>query len=173
MHMTTNAALSQVGNVVMGAAPAAAGAVVGKWVSMRDHRAMMGYLFSGAGGADIVVTLEQARDAAGAGAKVLNITHVAAKVAATGGPTFVAGNDAWVRDLVDARVDDAAPVASYTVVGSGVNEAIVEVLIRSQDLDVNNDYDYVRINATASGTSCLAYVMLNQNHSPVTISPLS
>lgn len=169
--MTSSAAISQVADFIIGKIPANEALGNGAWVSMRDCRALSALFVRGIGGAGNfpVITLEQARDASGTGAKALNITKLNAKI---GGPNLNAANDVWVRNLVDS--DD--PKASYTFTGHGDKALVAEVVIREQDLDANGGFRYVRLAATAAGTTGIAglfYIPIANNYQPPQSSALA
>ena len=153
-------ALPDVADLVVGLAPVnlATAAVNGRWFSMRNCNAVNAILISaiGTAGEDPVITLEQAKDASGTGAKALTLRRVDEKIGGTG---FTSANDLWVNV---ATIDRDNPAASRTNATSAENEAVQAVYILATDLDLANNFTHIRMNVADVGSGaqlgCIIYV---------------
>ena len=101
----------------------------------------------GAAGENPIISLEQAQDSAGTGAKALTLRKVATKI---GTPTLVAASDVFAEV---ASIDRDNPAANYTVPSSGDKEAVVLAYVLQQDLDVNNGFTHIRLNCSDVGAT--------------------
>lgn len=155
-----DAALPDVADLVVGLRPIdlSAAANTGRWFSMKDCPAVNAILITaiGTAGDDPVITLEQAQDAAGTGAKALNIYRVDEKIGGTG---FTSSNDLWANV---ASIDRDNPATSRTNTVSAENEAVQSFFILAQDLDVNNDFTHIRMKVADVGSNaqlgCIIYI---------------
>ena len=154
------AALPDLQDLVVGSKPidASAAAVVGRWFNMINCDALNILLVKGLGGAteNPVITLEQAQDSSGTGAKALTIARIDTKIGNTG---FTAATDLWSR-VTTVNVDNK--VSSYTFAASAVNEGVVNFYVLDTDLDINNGFKYVRASVADVGATaqlvCLLYI---------------
>lgn len=116
------------------------GANNGDWVSMKgyDRLTILVLKAAGVAGDDPVLTVKQASDVSGTGAKALNFTRVDAKVGAQTGiggftkNTQVAGN-------------------TYTDAVSAEAQGLFAIEFKSEDLDVNNGFDCVQLSVPDTG----------------------
>jgi hypothetical protein len=134
MQMSSNALFAEENQVVMAIVPvdSQTGANNGDWVSMKDfHRCTVLVIkAAGVAGDDPVITLKQATDVSGAGAKALTFTRVDSKV---GTQTSIG---AWTANT-------QAAANTYTDLVSAESQGIFAIDIKSEDLDVNNSFDCV------------------------------
>lgn len=108
----------------------------GDWVHVKDARALLILLLTGAwAGGTSAVTLEQATDNAGAGAKALAFTERFEK-------TGYGATSPWVRSAVTANTFDLAAA-----------NKVVAIEIDAAELDVNADFCYVRARAATPGAN--------------------
>lgn len=126
----------------------------GDWVSLKNAQGCLVVVFKGTGtaGDDPSITIEQASDVAGTGAKVLNaITEFFKK---TGTLTSVG---TWTR--VTQTADELVTVDT----ASAEVEAIWAFNIESDQLDVDNGFDCVRVRIADVGTNaqlgCALYIL--------------
>lgn len=135
------------------------------WANLRDVNKFLCALIAtnrGTDGDDIVVTLEQATDNAGTGAKALSIERVAYKV---GDPGI--SSDVFT---VDETITNEAPVASLDTDGydAAQNDFLLLLRIRPQDLDMDNGFSHVRVSiaqTTAAQIGTVLYVPEGYAHS--------
>jgi hypothetical protein len=118
------------------------GANNGDWVSMKDfHRCTVLVIkAAGVAGDDPVITLKQATDVSGAGAKALTFTRVDSKV---GTQTSIG---AWTANT-------QAAANTYTDLVSAESQGIFAIDIKSEDLDVNNSFDCVQLSVPDTGAA--------------------
>lgn len=117
-----------------------AGANNGDYVSMKlyDRLTILILKAAGVAGDDPVITVTQATDVSGTGAKALNFTRVDAKVGVQTGIgafttiTQAAGN-------------------TYTDTVSAEAQGLFAIEFKSEDLDVNNGFDCVRVAVPDTG----------------------
>jgi hypothetical protein len=124
----------------------------GDWVSLKNYDELDIIIFKAAGtaGDDPVITLKQASDVAGTGAKALNFTRVDAKVGVQTGigqftkNTQAAGN-------------------TYTDLVSAEAQGIFVIHVEAQDLDKANGFDCVQVSIPDVGANaqlgCALYVL--------------
>lgn len=130
----------------------ASAAASGPYASLKNCEAITMIIIKAAGtaGDDPVITLTQAKDSSGTGAKTLNITSLAHQIAAdiTAETTFTDGLDAD-GDVIDRQNS----VASYDTDGinGAENEALIVIRVHQDDLD--DDYTHVRLNIADVGTN--------------------
>lgn len=143
--------LPEIGDLVVAAKPVdlSAAAVAGRWFNMANCDSVNALLISalGTAGDDPVITLEQAKDSSGTGAKALNLYRVDYKIGAT---AFTSATDKWQRVTTINRDN---PAASYTHTDGAENEFTVNVFIKDSDLDVNNGFRYIRIKVADVGAN--------------------
>lgn len=114
----------------------------GDWVSLKGYDRVTALLIKAAGvaGDDPVITLRQAQDVSGTGAKALNFTRIDAKVGVqTGIGQFT-------------KVTQAA-ANTYTDAVSAEAQAIFAVEVKAEDLDVNNGFDCVQLQIPDTGAA--------------------
>lgn len=124
----------------------------GDWVSLKNfHRATVVILASAATGSptgDLTVTLEQATDVAGTGAKALNMTRYDSK---TGAALTAVG-----QFTVNTQS------AANTFSGNGDLEQLYAIDVQPEDLDKDNNFDCIRVslNQMASEKIGCAFYLL-------------
>jgi hypothetical protein len=124
----------------------------GDWVSLRDFNHLTVIFFKGTGtdGDDPIVTLQQATDNAGAGAKALNLTDVWRKQGAD------------VQAVGQFTRTTQAPATSYTNT-DGHQQLIWVFEIDADMLDVDGGFRYVRASLNDTGVNpqlgCVLYVL--------------
>ena len=118
------------------------GANTGDWVSMKNNKSITVLFGSGLGTAaqDPTITVQQASDNAGTGAKALNFTVIYRKQAATS----LAAVGQWTR-----TTQTAANI--YTNGTSAEEDLIWGVEIEASDLDVDNGFDHLRVTVADVG----------------------
>ena len=119
------------------------GANDGDWVSLGKYREAIAVLFKDAGtaGDDPTVTLEQAQDFAGAGAKALTFTEIFRRQNAN---IFTVGQRTKVTQ---------AAAATYTDAVSAELEAVWEIPIRASMLDGDNGFHTFRMRVADVGSN--------------------
>lgn len=139
-----NQLLVETAQIVMAIVPvdSQAGANNGDWVSMKgyDRCTILVVKAAGVAGDDPVLTVRQAQDVAGTGAKALNFTRVDAKVGVqTGIGQFTTVNQAAGN--------------TYTDTVSAEAQAIFAIEFKSEDLDVNNGFDCLQLSIPDTGAA--------------------
>jgi hypothetical protein len=121
----------------------ATGANDGDWVSMKNYRHLAVIIFKGAGAAaeDPTVTMEQATNVAGSGAKALNFTTIYSK---EGADLFTIGTFTKITQ---------AAAATYTSATLGDNQALLVIEFNAEDLDVEGGFDCVRVRIADVGAT--------------------
>lgn len=111
----------------------AAAAQAGDWVSLKHYNHLTIVLFKAAGAVGEIptITVQQAQDVAGTGAKALNFTRVDVK---NGADLFTIGQF--------TKVTQAA--ANTYALAAGNTQAIVVIELDAHDLDLANNFDCVR-----------------------------
>ncbi|MCS7045395.1 MAG: hypothetical protein NZO58_03465 [Gemmataceae bacterium] len=133
----------------------------GDWVRLRDFNHLTVIFFKGTGtdGDDPVLTLQQATDNAGTGAKALLFTEIWRKQGAD------------VHAIGQFTRTTQAPAASYTN-SDGHQQALWIVEIDADMLDVNHGYQYVRAVLNDTGThpqlGCVLYVLTEPRYAEAT-----
>jgi hypothetical protein len=142
-------------NVVSAFVPvnlATAGAV-GDVVSMKNFDKCSIIILNAAGGVgeDPIVTVEQATDVTGAGAKAVNFTRYAIK------------NGAALTSVGTYTVTTMA--AGNTVTLSGADQVVLVIDIEGDMLDVDNGFDCIRVSVSDPGATaqlgCGLYALSN------------
>lgn len=131
----------------------ATGANNGDWVSLKnfDRCAVIVFKAAGTAGDDPVITLKQASDVAGTGAKALNFTRIDAKVGAqTGIGAFTTVSQAAGNTYTDAVSAEA--------------QGLFLIEVQSSDLDVAGGFDCVQVSIPDVGAGgaqigCALYVL--------------
>lgn len=113
-------------------------AQTGVWVSLKNFKRCAIVLTTGAwAGGNAAVTLEQAQDASGTGAKALAFT------------SYLKAYD------TDDTPDDAGAVTSVSSntynLSDNANIHVIEV--RAEDLDINNGFVFIRVNSASPGSN--------------------
>lgn len=111
------------------------GANDGDWVSLKNYRRVIVMFHSGIGtnGEDPILTMEQATDNAGAGAKALTFATIYRKQAATN----LAAVAQWTKTTQVAA-------ATYTNTDAAEQSALWLVEFEAGDLDVDGGFDHIR-----------------------------
>ncbi len=141
-------------HIVSGIVPIdlSSGANDGDWINLVKYRSVMVVFFKAAGtaGQDPTLTLEQAEDVSGTGAKGLNFDIIHVK---QGTLTSVG---------VYTKVEQT-PASTYTDATSAEAEAIWIVIVDVMSLDVNNGFKTMRARIADVGANpqigCLLYLM--------------
>ena len=126
----------------------------GDWVSLKNAKGCLVVVFKGAGtaGDDPSITIEQASDVAGTGAKVLNaITEFYKKI----GTLTSVGT--WTK--VTQTADELVTVDAVSAEAEGLWAFNVE----ADQLDVDNGFDCIRVRVADVGTNaqlgCALYLL--------------
>lgn len=123
----------------------------GDWVSLKNYGRLLVLLFAGAGdaGEPPTITLEQAKNVSGTGAKALNFTTIYSKGAAD-----IQTVAQWTK------VTQAA--ANTYAMAAGNTQKILAIEIAAEDLDVANGFDCVRASVGDVGSTsqigCVLYL---------------
>lgn len=157
-----DAALPDVSDLVVGALPVdlQTAAVNGLWFNMAGCNGLNALLIAaiGTAGDDPIITLEQAKTSGGGSAKELTIRRLDYKIGATG---FTSVTDIWRRVTT---IDQDNPVTSYDTDGiaGAENALLLNVFILPTDLDIANNFKYVRLNCADVGGNaqlgCILYI---------------
>lgn len=146
-------ALPEVSDLILGGGPVdlnTAG-ITGKWFNLSNCVGVNAILIAGIGtaGDDPIISLEQAKDASSAGAKLLQLKHVSYKV---GDTDIVAASDLWIRE---SSIDSDNPADTYDTDGiaGAENKLIVCAYISAGDLDGDNNYTHIRLNVADVGSN--------------------
>ena len=128
-------------------------AQTGSWVSLAHYKKLAVILSTGAwAGGDAAVTLEQAQDAAGTGAKALSFDKYYEVFNAANTPDDVASEVGVVSD-------------TYNL--TGANKVHV-IEVRAADLDINNGFRFVRVKTASPGANAdliaAHYALYKGNH---------
>ena len=133
-------------NIIEGVPPVdlSVGANNGDWVSLKNYNRIAIVFVSGVGtaGDDPTVTIQQAQDVAGAGAKALNFTTIYSKQAATD----LSGTGTWTKTTQTAA-------NTYTNATAAEQALIWAVELQATDLDVDNAFDCVRATVADVGVN--------------------
>lgn len=129
------------------------GANNGDYVSLKNYGrcTILVYKAAGVAGDDPVLTVTQAQDVAGTGVKALNFTRIDAKVGTqTGIGTFTTVSQTAAN--------------TYTDTVSAEAQALFAIEFKSEDLDVNNGFDCLKIAVPDTGAGgaqllCALYVL--------------
>jgi hypothetical protein len=133
----------------------------GDWVGLRDFNHLTVLFFKGTGtdGDDPVITLQQASDNAGTGAKALNFTEIWRKQAA----------DVQTVGQFTKTTQAAGNTYSNT---DGHQQAIWAIEIDADMLDVDGGFKYVRATLNDTGTNaqlgCILYVLTEPRYAEAT-----
>jgi hypothetical protein len=159
--MNLNALLAEQMQIVSAFVPVDLGAAAnnGDWVSLKNYARCSIVLFKAAGtaGDDPILTLRQASDVSGTGAKALNFTRIDAKVGTqTGIGAFTAVTQAAANTYTDAVSAEA--------------QGIFVIDIKSEDLDVANGFDCVQFQVPDIGSNaqlgCALYLLWGSRYNP-------
>lgn len=139
-----NSLLAEAAQIVTAFVPVdtQAGANNGDWVSMKnfDRLTVIFVKAAGVAGDDPVLTLKQATDVAGTGAKALNFTRVDSKVGVqTGIGVFTANSQAAGN--------------TYTDLVSAEAQGLFLIEVQASDLDVANGFDCVQFSVPDTGAA--------------------
>lgn len=124
----------------------------GDWVSMKNFNRCTVLVFAAAGTAanDLTVTLRQASDVSGTGAKALDFTRIDSKEAAlqTSVGQFTAVTQAAANTYVSAT--------------NGESELIYAIDVQGEDFDVDNGFDCLQVQLSQPGATkigCALYLL--------------
>lgn len=142
--MSLNALFVEENQVVMAIVPvdSQTGANNGDWVSLKNFARCTVLVIKAAGvaGDDPVITLKQASDVSGTGAKALNFTRVDSKVGVQ------TGIGAWTANTQAAG-------NTYTDTVSAEAQGIFAIDVKSDDLDVTNGFDCLQLSVPDTGSA--------------------
>lgn len=133
-------------NLIVGAFPVdlSAAALSGAWVSMSGVELATLALIASAGtaGDDPVITLEQAEDSSGAGAKPLMLKRLDYRIG-SGEYTEV------------STISEDNPATSYDseAIDGAESQLVLRVTVRPMDLDINTGYSHVRLKCADVGSN--------------------
>ena len=130
----------------------------GDWISLKNYARVAVVYFSGDGTAasDPTLTIEQATDVAGAGAKGLNFTTIYRKQAASA----LTATGQFTKTTQTAA-------STYTEGTSGESVLLWVVEFRSDELDVPNNFDCIRARVASVGAAkigAILYVLGEARH---------
>lgn len=127
--------------------------------NVNSKLAIVAMIAAGTATQDITITLRQAKDAAGTGAKVLNVKEVYFK---RGAPQFVAASaEAQDKFALSPSASREAPTASYVSTVDRVattNAFVAALMVNPADLDQANGFSYVRAEFSSPAAAQLASV---------------
>lgn len=140
--MFLNNLLVEAAQIVTAIAPvdSQTGANNGDWVSMKnfDRCTVIVLKAAGVAGDDPVITMKQASDVSGTGAKALDFTRIDAKVGAqTGIGAFTTVTQAAGNTYTDATSAEA--------------QGLFVIEFQSSDLDVNDGFDCIQLSIPDTG----------------------
>lgn len=124
----------------------------GDWVSLANYNRLTVVVFKGAGtaGDDPVITLKQASDNAGTGAKALNFTTVWSKV----------GTQTGIGQFTKTT---QAAANTYTDTVSAEAQGVFVVEVVAEQLDAANDFTHVQVSIPDVGSNaqlgCALYIL--------------
>lgn len=152
--MNLNASLAAQVNFCTGFVPIdmQAGANTGDWVSLKGYERCSIILFKAAGtaGDDPTITVQQASDVSGTGAKALNFTRLHIK---QGTLTSVGTYTETTQTAANTYTNDTL----------AESQAIIVIDIKGEDLDVDNGFDCVRLTVADVGSNaqlgCALYAL--------------
>lgn len=120
----------------------ATAANAGDWVSMADFDRIAIVIFKGVGtaGEDPTITLQQATDASGTGAKALNFVRVDVK------------QGALLTAIGEFTTTIQTAANTYTNATLAETQAIIVIDVMASDLDVNNSFKFIQASIADVGT---------------------
>jgi|ERR1051326_6287447 hypothetical protein len=124
------------------------GGKTGDWVSLQNYKRCVIIFAAGAGTGDSVVTLAQAKDAAGTGSKALTFTTFYSKAATTD----LTATANWTKTTQTAA-------ATATIASWAAKSKLCAIEVHAEELDFANQFYF--LNAAISGASAatLGYVL--------------
>lgn len=144
----------------------------GDWVAMKDYeRCLVLYMQpAGTAGDDVSIKLQQATTNAGGSAKALAaIKKLWYKKGSGGGLPA----DQWTEEEATTATDDwdtgSGPTGATSDLELDDQQALVAVEIKKEDLDVDNDFDHIRLQIEGddfsnSLTASALYIFLDPNY---------
>lgn len=116
----------------------------GDWVSLKGYAGCLVCFHKAAGtaGDDPSIKLQQATDVSGTSAKALNFNHIYHKIGATALSSV--GQHTKVELTTETDDLDLVSVNGVDLV-TDTGETLIVVNIRSSDLDVDNNFDCIRL----------------------------
>lgn len=145
MIPTGNLRLTDFANIASVIKPVnlATGANNGDWINLANFQRVAIILFFEAGTAanDATLTAQQAQDNSGTGAKALTFTRLDVKQ----------GSDLEAIGQFTETTQSASE--TYTSATNGEEEGIYVLDFAAEDLDIDNDFDHVRINVAQVGAA--------------------
>lgn len=139
----------------------------GDWVSMKGYGRMAIVFFKavGAAGDDPTITVKQATNVSGAGAKAIAFTEVRKKQAAT---NLLAVDQFTKSTTASPATNDTFNTAAGTWTNSDLAEqaAIIVIDIKIDDLDINGGFSCVQVSIGDVGTNAQLGCALYFGHEP-------
>ena len=113
----------------------------GQWIAMKNIGRLLCVLMKAAGtaGDNPVVTLQQATNNSGAGAKPLNFTRARTKIGA------IASTPQWTI-VTQTAANTFTPV-------SAASQAVIAIDVLATDLDLANGFNFVQLSIPDTGTN--------------------
>lgn len=141
------------------------GANNGDWVSLKEFGrcAIVFFKAIGTAGDDPVLTLKQASDVAGTGAKALNITDVRKKQAAT---NLLAVGQFTQSTSGSPATNDTFSTNTWTNSDLAEQAAIVVIDVKAEDLDLANSFDCIQLSVADIGGNAQLATFLYFLHEP-------
>lgn len=126
-----------------------AGVNNGDYVNVKNYQRVTFIVSANNGTAanDLTVTLQQATDAAGTGAKALNFTEIYEKEG-----TSLASVEQFTKQTQSAA-------NTYTSGTNGENELLYVLDVAPETLDIDNDFDWVTVNLNQVGAAKVGSVI--------------
>lgn len=143
------------------------GANTGDWFSLQNYERAVIVLYKGIGtaGQDPIFNLQQATSNGGT-PKNLTFTRIRSKVGVSGGSFLLSA-------VNDFTLHTQAAATSYTDTDSAEAEAMIVVEIKASDLDVQNGYDWIRLDIADVGGNaqlgCAFAILVNARNSQATM----
>jgi hypothetical protein len=140
-----------------------AGANNGDWINLRDwnHLTVVVYKAAGTAGDDPVITLKQATDSSGTGAKALDFTELWKKQG-----TLTAAAQGTFTKVTQSAAN------TFTDTDSAENQGIYVLEIDGDMLDVDNAFVYVQISIPDVGNNaqlgCALYILTEPRYAQAT-----
>lgn len=167
--MSMNKHFAEKIQLVLGFKPVAmnTGANNSDWVSMKGYNrcAVIFIKAVGTNGDDPTLSFKQATDVSGTGVKVLGVSRIDKKQAATDLTT----TGTYTKSTADSpATNDTFSVANGTWTNSDLAEqaAIVIADIKAEDLDVANNFDCITCNIADIGTNAQLGTLIFALHDP-------
>lgn len=119
-------------------------AQTGDWVSLKNFQKCTILLIGAAGssGTDVTMTVQQATDVSGTGAKALNFTRIDAKEAASS-----------LTAVGQFTTTTQSAANTYTTTNNEQLAQVYAVTINAEDMDLDNDFDCLNVSVNAGNAA--------------------